>query len=197
MTPEFIKLLQEAAERPDSPSGLRVRSFVSSALQPRTDSIIAVVESILRHRADASPVNVNKLNDAIDSWQTITGLTFDEGIAAEFNELAKKELQRRRTKPPALEDIVHLTKALDRDYEYELAGTLGGVRGIWHRLWSSISLEHAQLLSDEPEDERLSSALRKEFEDSFGRPLSESEWNDLVSHARNHAETVLIPSLGK
>lgn len=195
MTPDFLKLLQEAVARPESPAGLHVQSIMTSALKPANDAIVAVIEAIIRHQADASPANAKILNASITKWEALTGQTFDNTVAADFNQMASDELRRRRTRPPAMEDILQLTEALDRDYEYEIAGTLGGIRGIWHRMWSSLSMEHAKIFPEEPGAERLSATLRREFEESFGRPLSENEWNDLASHARINAETVVIPHL--
>lgn len=97
-----------------------------------------------------------------------------------------------RKSPPRIEDLLNLNE-ISLDAEYDLAGTLGGVRGTWHRLWSVLSTQASQLFDDEDviaKYEELGIALRNEFEEKLGRVLSPEEFDKLKEDAMVHGAAV-------
>jgi hypothetical protein len=90
--------------------------------------------------------------------------------------------------PPAIEEVLQLKDPVE-DPTYDVFGSLDGVKGTWHRLWSAMSLRHTTNLGDR----FLPDELLHEFETKFGRGLTPDEIQALDNHARQHAETVMKP----
>lgn len=93
--------------------------------------------------------------------------------------------------PPAIESILNLPeKPIDGGYDY--AGTLGGIRGTWHRLWAALFYQELKMFGDTPEvlaaDDELVFLIKNEFEAKFGRALSVDEFNRLRSDAKSQSE---------
>lgn len=98
-----------------------------------------------------------------------------------------------RKSPPDIEAILELSER-PLDAEYDLAGTLGGIRGTWHRLWSLLSTQESKLFGTDQEAiaryEEGVVTVRQEFEGKFGRALSDEEFDKLKKDAQIHGAAV-------
>ena len=98
-----------------------------------------------------------------------------------------------RKSPPDIEAILDLP---DRplDAEYDLARTLGGIRGTWHRLWAALSTQESKMFGDTPDAlamyEETVATIRSEFEGKLGRALSKVEFDKLNNDAMAHGAAV-------
>lgn len=100
-----------------------------------------------------------------------------------------------RKSPPPIETILSLGVRPD-DAEYDFARTLNGIRGTWHRLWAALSTQESQMFGDD--DSALNmyaeavSTIRAEFEQKFGRSLTEGEFERLKADAKAHGDAVKL-----
>lgn len=89
--------------------------------------------------------------------------------------------------PPPIESIIR-DAAGRQDIGYSLRIHLQGLRGTWHRLWAMIGT--AEIFGDTDGMSEGVSALRGQFEEALGRPMTAIEWQQLVDDARSHGRTV-------
>lgn len=185
-------MANELAANPDSPASLSILSGVKAALRPREQAIeqlvLAMADQLQKPSSDADAV----VAAALGHWETVCQTQADQSTLEEFRKEAAHVLDRRHRQPPPLESIVE--SAGERsDVGYDMGIHLQGLRGTWHRLWASISM--ATLWEDGPEQRECIAAVRAQFEEALGRPLSADEWSKLEAHAHHHAETVMKPML--
>jgi hypothetical protein len=91
----------------------------------------------------------------------------------------------RRNGPPPIESIIK-DAAGRQDVGYTLRVHLQGLRGTWHRLWAMIGT--AEIFGDTDDMAEGVSALRGQFEQELGRPMTSIEWQQLVDDARAHGK---------
>ena len=69
------------------------------------------------------------------------------------------------------------------DVEYDFAKTLGGMKGIWHRLWAALSLDASSMFGDSEEVRAESAeticAIRAELEGMLSREMTDKEFDTL------------------
>lgn len=195
---DIDQLIKALIANPDSPAGLGIQSAINKSITPRVKLTDSLTDALVDFEDNPSDDNRVAVTNAIEAWLEGTGLDkIPEDTLASLEENAREIILSRKRRPPEIETIMAFdTKVID--HEYHIAGTLGGIKGIWHRLWSSISTHHAwkELDPDNAHHYETTTALLKaELEEAIGRSMTETEYTALDKHALNHANTQVIPAL--
>lgn len=180
-------LARELAANPDSPTSLKIMSAIGQALRPSRQAAEQLVHAYLVQlespgdKADAAALAAEK------HWEAACHAELDDALRQHLRDEAARSLARRRRMPPAVELVVAGLEGRT-DTGYALGLHLEGLKGTWHRLWAAIALGHA--LGDSPEQHDCVAAVRGQFEELLGRPLSPTEWDTLATHAKVHGQTM-------
>jgi hypothetical protein len=140
---QLSRVIQEVAAHPEGPLALNLMSSVNAALRPREKAWQAAV----RAHADliAEPGDEALDAEAVRAqaqWEQVRGEVLDPTDREDLVREAQALVDKRRRSPPAIASILAEWKSAP-DYGYELAGTLDGLQGIWHRLWAALVLERS------------------------------------------------------
>lgn len=191
----FERMAEELLKRPEGPAALGFMAKMGRMMQPQTDAINRLVDAIAADLREPSDATAHEVASAKLAYELLTGNEAAGDLWAGFVKDAEELNHKARCQPPAIEEILTDTAPIS-DMGYAIAGDLGGIKGTWHRLWSSISSERffagmgTALESIVPE-------LRAEFEQMLGRAMSEDEWHRLETHAHKHCDEVLTPHMAK
>lgn len=191
----WATMARELAANPDSPASLRIMSAVGQAVAPSQAAAVQVVEALASEIVDGSTDKTRQaVHAAIVYWEKATDQVMTAALRADFDREAHQLLERRRNRPPAIESIIEDAGARS-DVSYDMGLHLEGLRGTWHRLWGAIAFSFMFPATDDDEI-NLVAQLRGQFEGHLGRLMSDQEWAQLVAHAKQHYETVMLPKLG-
>lgn len=183
-------LAQELANRPDGPVALGVMSHINKLVRPREKALERLVKAFAKNLEEPNAPGVQADIDlAKANWETVCETELTESLVAKFREDAAELVEKRKTLPPDMSQILLDGADGRRDFGYELGGNLTGLQGTWHRLWALISMN--RLLGSDLDD--AVPELRAEFERQLGRPLAPVEWDQLVAHAHRHCDVVMRP----
>ena len=189
------KLMNDLVAGRETPALLGFQAGMERAMRPAAEAVSRLVEAIaadLRQPTDETRLEVERAKVGYEVVVEQSALVIWDDLV----EQAKTHNLERRKRPPAMSEILDI-EAEPSDLGYSLGGTLGGVQGTWHRLWSSISSARFFEFVGAPQDPQHIEEMRAEFEGLFGRALTEAEWHRLVQHAHLHADEVLMPTMAK
>jgi hypothetical protein len=184
------RVIKEVAAHPEGPLALNLMSSVNAALRPREKAweaaVVAQADALDAPGDDALAAAAGR---SLSQWELVRGQALDAHDREDLAKAARDLLDKRRRAPPRIGSILADWKEAP-DYGYELAGTLDGVRGIWHRLWGSLVLEYSMGEGVQVDGQPLSTVLLADFEGKAGRKLSQDEWAALQAHALRRAQSL-------
>lgn len=186
--PDFHVLIQAFLRNPDGPEGLALQSAINAAMQPRRHAVQMLTEALALQYASPGPQADAAVVVATCAYEAHVQ-PLDAVLWADFRDQARQLVHTRRCQPPAIESIVALQASPD-DAEYAFAGTMGGIRGTWHRLWGTAVMEAMGLLHLPPSEPN---EVLLQLEEQLGRDLTAEEIERLKSAAREHAAYLAGP----
>lgn len=187
---QLSRVIKEVAAHPEGPVALRLMSSMNAALRPRekawSEAVAAKADAL---DAPGDPALAEAAVRARAQWELVRGQPLDSQDQDDLAAAARELLDKRRRSPPRIGSIL---SGWDEppDYGYELAGTLDGMRGIWHRLWAALVLEKSMGQGVMVDGQPLSTVLRAEFETKADRKMAEDEWAALQEHAQGRARSM-------
>lgn len=195
------RAIKTLSDNPESPESLRIMSNVQRAAQPRIDASDGLVTALAQQIQNPCAESDLQVVLAQTRWEAACQGNLDDELLSLFKRDAAELIKRNRCRPPEMTEILDISET-PVDYEYTLVGTLGGLQGTWHRLWSSIS--SARYFAQFDSSERMCNLqngnlidLRKEFESMLGREMTVQEWGRLTAHAHRHCDEVMIPAMAE
>lgn len=181
--------IKALAANPDSPESLQIQSAIRQSVAPVEKAYESIISALVRlESGDSSPEAMQDFDNAVSIWENVHKHPLQDSDLENLKNNARELIKARFKRPPEIEDVLDLQSPLNKDFEYDIVGTLGGLRGVWHRLWGLLSLqERFRLEGQRDSDESAVLELKSEFEGQLGRELAGREWEDLKEHARRHA----------
>jgi hypothetical protein len=177
----FLAMARELARDPDSPASLRIRSSVNASMKPSLERVEQIMESIAQQIETPGPAADAAFQAAKEHWENSCQGSFTEDIEKRLRADVAKALDRRRGGPPRIESILP-DVGVRTDVGYDQGIHLQGLKGTWHRLWATIAM--GMMFGEDDEHKANVAAMRAQFEEILGRPLSVEEWALLAAQAR-------------
>jgi hypothetical protein len=191
----WAAMARTLSANPDSPDSLRIMSAISQAVASRQRAVDQVVEALQAQIHHAGELENAAVAAAVQHWEREFGEPMPADVLADLARDANERIERERRRPPSMESILEGGRPSGTDTGYALGVHLEGLDGTWHRLWGIVALAHS-FGNDLAADEGVAK-VREQFQGLLGRAMSTAEWNALVAHAVNHADTVMQPRVGK
>jgi len=197
---DFSKLAEEFINNPDSPVGLRFQSFANKMMTPPKE-VDALLSALVDYKREPTDSNKSSVDACILDWEKMNGpnepLQMTPDMLSSFKEQAEDIIKSEQRQPPPIDSILEL-EAIPTDYEYDIAGTFGGIKGVWHTFWAAISSEYTftAIIPNQAETySELVKTIRKEFEELLGREMTQPEFDALSVHAMRNSELEGQPAL--